>query len=195
MTATGATAAAPPSRLGSVAPIPFVGVAALLVALIVFTPVLLASGPSSLAVRAELEIYRASGSPSGTEFEIHGIDPTVPYRWLNLSVGSGFAWNGSCPSGPLTWTYANETNETVANVFLGSSPVLVNASAVYLGATGRTVYAGAAAVRLASLASGLPALEYAPCASSSGLGAAGTWPVSQGALLLPLIDYGAGGPP
>jgi hypothetical protein len=183
----------PGGRLGAVAPVPFVGVATILVALIVFTPVLLAPGPSPLAVQAELSVYRTLGSPT-TEFYVHGIDPVVPYRWVNLSLGSGFPWTGSCPTTPLNWSYTNETNETVSNVVSGADPVVVNATLVYLQGGTRVLYAGEMAFHVVNRGSASEGLAIAPCPWTPGLSPPTSWAVSNLPLGLLLVDYGTGGP-
>lgn len=180
-------------RLGAVAPVPFVGTATILVALIVFTPVLLATGPSPLAVQAELTVYRPVGSTT-TEFAVHAFDPEVPYRWLNLSLGTGFHWSGSCPSAKLNWSYANETNELVASLEANTGPVVVNATAVYDQGGSRTDYAGALAFQVLNVGSSSETLVYVPCAWTPGIGPGGSWAVSRGTLPLPLVNYGTGGP-
>lgn len=181
------------NRLGSVAPVPFVGVAAILIALIVFTPVLIASGPSSLAVQGYLYVYRVAGSAE-TDFEITAYDQEVAYGWINLSVGSGFPWTGGCPTAKLNWTYDNETNELVASVVADSNPVVVNASAVYDQGGTRTVYAAEIAFDVVGLNSSGESLDYTPCPWTPGV-SSGSWAVSRGTLGLSLVDYGPGGPP
>jgi hypothetical protein len=187
------SALTPAGRLGAVAPIPFAGTAAILVALIVFTPVLLATGPSALAVQAELAAYRVSGSLT-TEFTVHAYDPNVPYRWLNLSLGTGFTWNGGCPTTKLNWTYTNGTNELVASVLTNATAVVVNASAVYSQGGSRTVYAGELAFAILGFGTSTERLAYAPCRWTPSVASAGSWAVSQGALPISLVNYGAGGP-
>jgi len=181
-------------RLGAVAPVPFVGLAAILIALIVFTPVLLAAGPSPLAVQAELEVYRTVGA-SSTEFDVHGIDPGIPYQSLNLSVGTGFSWSGSCPDTMLNWTYVNETNEAVVNVLSSATAVVVNATAVYDQGGTRAVYAGEIAFSIDNFGAPNEAIRYAPCPWTPSVSSTGSWAVSQGSLPLPLVNYGSGGHP
>jgi hypothetical protein len=183
----------PPGRLGAVAPVPLVGAAAILVALIVFTPVLLAPGPSPLAVRAELIVYRAIGSPT-TEFDVHGYDPDVPYRWINLSLGTGFSWTGSCPSTVPTWRTTTGANELVASVLANATPVVVNATAVYEQGGSRTVYAGELAFDIVGFNTSGESVAYAPCPWTPSVSPAGSWSVSQGTLPIPLVNYGSGGP-
>lgn len=182
-------------RLGTYAPVPFVGTAAILVALIVFTPVLLASGPSALAVLPQLTVYRAPGS-STTNYHVHGTDPTVPYRWINVSLGTGFVWNGSCPaaSAPLAWSYADGNNTTGTIVYSEANPVVVNVTAVYLQSSGRTVYAGELAFDLVNQNTSSESLLYVPCRWTPSVSSGGSWAVSLGPYTFDLVNYGSGGP-
>jgi len=184
----------PLGRLGAVAPVPFVGLATILVALIVFTPVLIASGPSPLAVEGYLYVYRGTGSTL-TDFEVAAYDQEVPYDWLNLSVGTGFAWDGRCPTSALNWTYLNETDALVANRLTGANPVVVNATAVYVQGGSRTVYAGELAFDLVGQNSSSESLVYAPCPWTPGVSSPGSWSVTLGTDPFPLVNYGSGGPP
>ena len=186
--------ATPGGRLGAIAPVPFVGTATILVALIVFTPVLLATGPSSFAVQPVLSVYRATGS-SATNFYVHGTDPNVPYLWVNLSIGAGFSWGGSCPSplDLLRWTYANETNVGGWSLLSGANPAVVNVTVTYTQSSGRTVYAGELAFDLVSQNTSGESLLYVPCARTPSVGS-GSWAVSLGMLPIDLVNYGSGGP-
>ena len=181
-------------RLGRVAPVPYVGTAAILVALIVFTPVLLATGPSPLAVQARLTVYRVVGGGT-TDYGLIGVDADTPYRWLNLSFGTGFAWTGSCPSVALLWRYDNATNATSVNDASGANPVVVNATAVYEFGGSRTVYAGEIAFFLSGQNSSSESIAYAPCPSTPSVTPAGSWAVSLGTLPIDLVNYGSGGRP
>jgi len=188
----GSTAA---GRLGAIAPVPFVGTATLLVALIVFTPVLLAGGPSPLAVQPVLSVYRAPGA-SATSFDVHGADPNVPYLWLNVSVGTGFVWNGLCPgsAGVAKWSYWNGTNTLGWTLVAGANPVVVNASVVYAQSSGRTVYAGELAFDLTGQNTSGESLLYVACPWTSTVSPGGSWTVSLGPLPIDLVNYGSGGP-
>jgi hypothetical protein len=182
-------------RLGAVAPVPFVGLAAILVALIVFTPVLLAPGPSPLAVQAYLGVYRAAGS-SSTEFALHAYDDDVPYSSITLAIASGFSWSGSCPSGKLSWNVTNATDVTASILETADNPVVVNATAVYDQSGTRTVYAGELAVYVTNLNSSSESLVFAACPWTAALGTPGPWAVSHNAAdPIPLVNYGTGGPP
>jgi hypothetical protein len=185
----------PGGRLGAVAPVPFVGTAAILVALIVFTPVLVATGPSAIEIQPVLSVYRASGA-SATSYHVHGADPNVPYPWLNISLGTGFTWSGSCPdpSVGLTWSYSNGTNTTGGVMVSGANPVVVNVTVVYAVSSGRTVYAGELAFDLVSQNSSSESLLYVPCPWTPAVSSGGSWTVSLGTLPIDLVNYGSGGP-
>jgi len=182
-------------RLGAVAPVPFVGTATILVALIVFTPVLLASGPSALAVQPVLSVYRAPGSGL-TNLHVHGADPNVPYRWLNVSLGTGFSWTGACPANTaaLAWSYTNGTNTTGADVATPAVPVVVNVTVVYLQGSSRTLYAGELAFTVIDQNTSKESLVYAPCLWTPSVSPGGSWAVSLGTLPIDLVNYGSGGP-
>jgi hypothetical protein len=181
-------------RLGRVAPVPYVGTAAILVALIIFTPVLLATGPSPLAIQAVLTVYRVSGGPA-TDYGLHGADADTPYRWLNVSFGTGFSWTGACPSGGLIWRYDNATNATGVDVASSANPVVVNVTAVYERGGARTLYAGEIAFFVSGQNSSSESLSYAPCAWTPSVTPPGSWAVSLGTLPIDLVNYGSGGPP
>jgi len=183
----------PLSRLGAVAPVPLVGLAAILVALIVFTPVLLSSGPSALAISGYLFVYRGAGS-SATDFEVAAYDQEVAYGWINLSVGTGFIWSGGCPTSTLHWTYVNETDALAANAFTGGNPLVVKATAVYLAGGTKTVFAGEMAFNLVGLNTSGATLEYAPCPWTPGVSSTGSWDLGLGTRPFPLVNYGSGGP-
>ncbi len=188
-------AGGPSSRLQTVAPVPFVGAAAILVALIVFTPVLLASGPSPLAVRAELVIYRTVGSPT-TQFYVHAVGSDVPYATIDLALGSGFAWSGSgCPATVANWTYVNTTDRLGSLVVTSELPVLVRATAVYNQSSSSTVYAGELAFDVVNPGSSSETLAIVPCASTPGLSAPGSIATGDLPLSLYLVNFGSGGPP
>ena len=183
------------SRLQTIAPVPFVGAAAILVALIVFTPVLLASGPSPLAVRAELVVYRVVGSPT-TQFYVHAVGSDVPYATIDLALGSGFAWSGgSCPGTVANWTYVNETNRLDLLAVTDEDPVLVRATATYNQSSGPTIYAGELAFDVVNPGSSGESLTIVPCASTPGLSPPGSIATADLPLSLYLVNFGSGGPP
>jgi hypothetical protein len=191
-TGRGAPAA---SRLGAYAPVPLVGAASILVALIIFTPVLLASGPSPLAVQAELTIYRVVGG-STTQFYVRAVGSEVAYSEIRLAVGSGFAWSGSCPTSGVSWSYSNGTDLLEENAMTGSTVVVLNATAVYNPSGTMTIYAGELALEIVGLGTPGEALSIVPCTSvTPGMSAPGSWATANLPLSLDLVDYGSGGPP
>jgi hypothetical protein len=183
----------PWGRLGAVAPVPFVGTAAILVALIVFTPVLLATGPSALAIQAELVVYRVVGAPM-TDFYVHAVGSNVPYSDVDVGLGTGFTWNGGCPSSGLHWNYTNDTDLLFLRVSTSSMPVVVNVTAVYGQGAGRTVYAAELAFSLVNAGTSSEALAIAGCPWTGAESPPGSWPVAHLPLSLLLVDYGSGGP-
>ena len=188
-----AVPALPWGRLGAVAPVPFVGAAAILVALIVFTPVLLATGPSPLAVQAELVVYRVVGAPS-TDFYVHAVGSNVPYRVVDIGLGTGFVWSGGCPRSGLTWNYTNDTDLLFLRVSTSSMPVVLNVTAVYGQGSSRTVYAAELAFDLVNPGAPSEALSIVGCSWTPAESPPGSWPVDHLPLSLLLVDYGSGGP-
>jgi hypothetical protein len=182
-------------RLGAYAPVPFVGAASILVALIVFTPVLLASGPSPLALEAELVVYRVPGG-SSTQFDVHAIGALVPYAQVNVSIGSGFPWSGSCPSSGVTWNYTNVSATLGLSVSTGASPIVVNASATYSSGGTTDIYAAELAFEIVDFGSPGESLSIVPCSSATpGVSSPGSWPVSELPHAWLLVNFGSGGPP
>ena len=184
----------PGGRLGRVAPLPFVGAAAILVALIIFTPVLLATGPSPLAEHAELTVYRVVGGTT-TQFYVHAVGSDVPYAEIRIGLGTGFSWSGGCPTSPLNWTISNETDLLALSVGSTASAVVVNATVIYDEGGARTVYAGEIAFGLVNQNLSDEGLELAGCPYTPGESPPHSWPVSALPLSLLLVNYGAGGPP
>jgi len=184
------------SRLGRYAPVQFAGPAAILLALIVFTPILLSGGPSALAVQAELTIYRVPGGP-GTEFYVHAVSWEVPYAQIDLAYGTGFAWSASaCPTSGITWNRTSATHLLELGQSTAANPFVVNATAVYAPGGARTVYAGMLAFEITNPGQPDETVSILPCTSTTpGLTAPGSWPVSQLPLSVFLANYGSGGPP
>ena len=180
-------------RLGAVAPVPFVGTATILVALIVFTPVLLATGPSPLTVQAKLAIYRVVGSPT-TWFEVHALGD-VPYARIDVALGTGFHWTGGCPTSGVNWSRTNVTNAIGLDVQANATPVVVNATAVYHQGGSTTVFAVEIAVAVAHPGAVDESLDFATCPGTPGESVPASWPVSGLPVAILLVNYGSGGPP
>ncbi len=184
-------------RLARIAPLPFVAVAAILIALIVFTPVLLYSGPSPFLAQGELAVDTLPGS-NWTKFYVLPLDPQeVRYDSVELHVGSGFAWTGSCPAAVPSWSNVSDSNTLVVSENSTGNPVLVWAEAVYSASTGPVIYAGEFAFQVMDPAGPNPQLLMVPCTTVTP-GAAvpsSSVPVGDLPVFLPLVDYGSGGPP
>jgi hypothetical protein len=183
------------SRLGRFAPIQFAGPAVILVALIVFTPVLLSTGPSALAAQAELTIYRVAGGAT-TEFYVHSVGGDVAYARIVLDYGYGFPWTGDCPVNGVTWNPMNVSDRLELGNTTSESPFMVNATAVYSSSGATEVYAGMWAFDIANFGLADESVRIVPCTTTTpGLTAPGSWAVPNLPLNLWLVNYGSGGPP
>lgn len=124
-------------------PWPFVGVVLLLLVLILLTPYLLSAGggpaAGSIETQAELIVDRTMNNPT-LHVYVEGLG-IVRYASLSLAWSVGFAWP---PPGTLAggnWTNRSWANDSLS---LGGTtqadPVAVNVSAIYVDATGNTVW-------------------------------------------------------
>lgn len=185
---TAAPAAAPPRP--SLFPIPLVGTAAILLVLIVFTPILFATGPpaaGTFETQGELIVDQFPVG-SNTTFYLHAVGPAVRYSYLSIGVASGFSWTGTCPTSGLTWTdWQNATDRLGAEISTASNPVAVEATATY-------VANGATANYSADLAffSASGSLSIAVCDGATPPSAT---PLTSLPIVLLLQNWGAGGPP
>jgi hypothetical protein len=194
MSASGPTA---PSRgrLGRYAPVPFVGAATLLVALIVFTPVLFSGGPSPITVQARLTVDRVV-SGNETHLYVGSLGGDVRYLSINLSIGTGFNWSGGCPTTVAHWTNATGTQVIELGGVANATTAVVFASATYVDHGSTTIYAGELALNITHDGAPNEAMLMAACSSSTpGFGPPTSWPVSDLPLSVLLVNYGAGGPP
>ncbi len=180
-------------RLGAVAPVPFVGAAVILVTLIIFTPVLLASGPSPLAVQAELVVYRVVGAPT-TDLYVHAVGSDVPYAEIHLGIGTGFSGSG-CPSVVPQWNYTNGTDLLELSALAEGTPFVVNATVVYQNGGATTIYAAELAFAIVNAGDANEGLAISSCPATPGESPPGSWAVTNLPLSLLLVNFGAGGPP
>lgn len=182
-------------RLARLAPLPFVAVATILVTLIVFTPVLLSTGPSPLLTQGELAVDHLPGA-NWTKFYVLPLDPQqVRYASIELSVGTGFAWTGNCPASVSNWSNVSDTDVVVVSTNTSADPVLVWAEATYTAPTGPVIYAGEFVFHAMDPSGPNPELLLAPCPATPGAVVPAP-AVSFGDLpvFLPLVNYGSGGP-
>lgn len=188
---------APADRLSAIAPLPFVATTAVLVLLVLFTPVLLSTGPSPILAQGQLTIDRL---PSGnwTKFYVMALDPhAIRYASIALAVGTGFAWNGSCPTSVQSWSSAQENETLGLGTSTGSDPVVVNATAVYQASTGPVVYAGEYAFHVLDGPGSVPQLLMVPCTATTPGASVPSSAVAIASLpvTIQLVNYGSGGVP
>jgi len=119
-------------RIEDVAPLPFVGVALLLVVLIVATPVLTGqSNGGGVLTQPEVVVDALPGNLS-THYYVRGLSTTARYAEINLGFAYGFNWTGAFPSGPLNWTgWQNASSVLAVDQTVSDDPVAVNVTALY----------------------------------------------------------------
>lgn len=188
----------PPGKLGLYAPWPLVGVTALLVALIVFTPVLVSNGHQpgpGILTQAELVVDRSPGNDT-FHFYVWALGEEIRYAQIDVGVASGFSWIGinAVPWSTLNWTtWYNQTNVLSEIIASTENPVALDIFANYVYSAGNTWYVG----ELAFYVGGLPGSESLDWATwTSGITV--TSPQSVASDLpfpIPLFDAGSGGGP
>ncbi len=184
------------SRLARVAPLPFVAVSVILVALLLFTPVLLSTSSGVYLAQGELNVFSVSGA-NWTKFLVLPRDPQqINYTSISLGLGYGFAWTGSCPGTVTNWTNTSDTNSVALLANTTRNPVVVSSTAVYMSPDGPVVFAGSFAFDVANATGPNPTLFIAPCTSATpGVTAPASIAVAQLPITLFLNNYGSGGPP
>ncbi|MFZ0699413.1 MAG: hypothetical protein WAN74_04405 [Thermoplasmata archaeon] len=114
-------------------PTPLVGVAAILLVLIVLTPVLIGTGvPAAGTIFTQAEvIVDYPGSNSTSYFYLHAIG-NVRYANLSIGVAENYDWNTPPPIGSIVWgNWTNGTNMVVIGASYSNNPIAVNVSAYY----------------------------------------------------------------
>jgi hypothetical protein len=187
--------------LGYYAPWPVVGVALLLVALVLITPVLLANshqpGPGILT-QAELVVDKTSRN-STLHFYIWALGETIRYDDMRVGVATGFNWTGSTPIAwnALNWTdWHNGSDLLSVIVASDANPVALNISVHYVSPSGSTWYVGLLAFYVGLTSPPLGESLYSATPTS---GVALTSPLAVSNDTLPvailLADVGPGGAP
>lgn len=185
-----ASPAAPRSR-ADLFPIPLVGATAILLVLIVFTPILFASGQPAAGTFETQGMLVVDQYPAGsnTTFYVHAVGPTVRFARISIGLASNFAWSGGCPTSGLAWTHwSNSTDVLEAEVGSGANPVAVRATATYTAAGSTANYSA----ELAFDASG-GLLAIAACYGSTP--PTTPQPIASLPLVLLLQNWGSGSPP
>jgi len=191
----------PPGRLGVLAPWPLVGVALLLVALIVLTPVLVANSHQpgvGLLTQAELVVDKTASNAT-LHFYVWALGETIRYDEIRVGMASGFNWTGTSS---LNWTALNWTqwynNSDVLSSLIESAanPVALNISAHYVSPSGSTWYVGVFAFYVAVTVPPTGESLYSATATS-GVAVASPLAVSNSTLPVPILlaNVGPGGPP
>ncbi len=190
--------APPPARAGGgtrfeeFAPLPFVGVALLLVVLIIATPLLTgqptAGGPLT---QAELIVDALPGNNS-THYYVRGLSTTARYDEINLGFAFGFPWTGSFPSGRLNWTnWTNASGVLSVDRVAPYDPVAVNVTALYTVNGVNSLYAGLLAFDV-GVAPGGTTESLTVVSATSGIGGFST-PISSLPVPILLAYVGSGG--
>ena len=181
------------SRLGALFPWPLVGVALLLVALILLTPVLISNGAGPLLAQAELVVDRVAGGNT-TNFYLHAVGATVRFASVSMAIASGFVWSGGYPTEPLEWTdWQNRTNVLASVLDTIDNPVAVYVSATYTSGGTSTEYVGLFAFAVTSIGQSGETLNVAVSPATAGV----TVPASVAVSTLPmaiLLQPYSGGP-
>lgn len=139
----------PPGRLGIYAPWPLVGVTGLLVALVIFTPVIASNshhpGPGILT-QAELVVDLVPGNAT-FHFYIWALGEEIRYASMDVGVDTSFNWTGntSVPWTTLNWTHAfwyNASDVLSEIVTSTANPVALTIYTHYVSPSGSTWYVG-----------------------------------------------------
>jgi len=162
-------------------PMPWVGFAVLLLALIILTPVIVTTGPpaaGTIFTQAEL-VVDTNGSL--THLYLWGVSD-VRYQWLSLGVATGFEW-GRLPSDiAFRWSNATDTLAILGSVT--DAVFAVNVSALYVS-QGSVCYGGLIAFDLTSTT--LAARSYTPGLTAPAATSLGNLPLS-----IALVNLGSG---
>lgn len=169
-------------------PIPLVGTVALLIVLILFTPILFGGGPAAPGTFETQALLIVDRPPSGTttNFYVRAEGDTVRYTSISVGSASDFPWTGGCPSG-LHWTFQNASEIVATNVSVAGVTLAVNVTATYTVDASTAIYAAVIAFDVSG--SSLTAI------ACYGASVPGSLPFSSLPVALVLTDYGSGGPP
>lgn len=171
-------------RWGAYAPWPFVGATALLLIVILLTPVLISLGEPApgILTQAELGVDRVAGSNT-THFYVRPLGGSVRYAAIWAAADENASdignWTGR---GGLNWTqlhyarYWNGTDLILLGFNSTANPVAVNITACYSSGSGDELYYGEFVFYVGPGPSG--AEQLFATTSTSGVTVSSTTPVS-----------------
>ncbi|MHB1435445.1 MAG: hypothetical protein ACYCPN_04815 [Thermoplasmata archaeon] len=166
-------------------PMPWVGFAVLLLALIILTPVLYSTGPpaaGTIFTQAELVV---DSNGTMTHLYLWGVSD-VRYQSLSMGIATGFSpWNHRPPGGAFRWTTATDALAVLG--FTNQDVFAVNVSALYVS-QGSACYGGVVAFNLS--ASSLATQSFTP-----GLSVPSAISLNSLPLSIALVNLGSGCPP
>jgi len=176
-------------RLGRF-PIPLVGATAILLVLVVFTPILFSTGPpaaGTFETQGELVVDQVVAAGPVT-FYVHAVGSTVRYAVISIALAENISWTGACPTSGVAWDrWANGSEVLSEQIRTGAGDVAVQATATYT-VDGSTANYSA---ELAFSATG-GVLASAAC---FGATPPSPQPIANLPIVLLLQNWGAGGPP
>ncbi len=190
----------PPGKLGTYAPWPLVGVAVLLIALIVFTPVLVSKSPHQPApgilTQAELVVDKIAGVPA-LHFYVWALGEEIRYDQLHIGLAGSFNWTGSSAMNwsRLNWTVWYNGSEVLSEIIASSAnPVALNISAYYVSPGGSAWYVGVIAFYV-SVTSPPSGETLFAATDTSGITVVSPLAVSNDTLPMAILLHNAGGGP
>lgn len=114
-------------------PIPLVGAAAILLVLILLTPVLIGTGvPAAGTIFTQAEvIVDYPGDNATSNYYLHAIG-NIRYSILSIGIAENYAWNNPPPISSLVWgNWTNATDLVAISASSSDNPVALNISAYY----------------------------------------------------------------
>lgn len=135
-------------RLSAYAPLPLVGVAALLVVLIVFTPLLVLNTREptpGILTQAELVVDKQVDN-STMHFYVWALGETIRYATIDVGLATSFGWAGNTTFaawGNLTWRQWFNGSDVLSVIASSpANPVALNITAHYVSPSGSAWYVG-----------------------------------------------------
>jgi hypothetical protein len=182
----------PPAPIaGGAFPIPLVGTVAILIVLIVFTPILFATGPpaaGTFETQGELVVDQVAPGANLT-FYVHAVGDTVRYARISIGVDALGSWSGGCPSSGLVFApWENRTGVLESSRSTADDPVAVSVSALYSADGSSANYSAVVAVDSSG-----GSVSIAACSGATP--PSGPVAVASLPLVLLLAEHRSGGSP